>query len=206
MFHPVIAGQDFKWIYIDTAYDNIVKIDKLFSSVDRNVFRKEMMSMRMEVIGLAFKHNVKDKKNLLNQSLFTRDYLIKNDESELWDIMGDYNQVIAMSSIKGANVNKFADKFGITMITSVRASLLEEYMKKYYEEGMDKRCISYICNREACDIAWGQQVTARHLTYRLADRIGCNEEINPDALMAITSVIWGFYQGAKDAIKSASFG
>jgi len=49
IFHPVIAGQDMKWSYIDTAYDSIVKKDKLLNSVDRNVFRKEMMAVRMEM-------------------------------------------------------------------------------------------------------------------------------------------------------------
>jgi hypothetical protein len=79
-------------------------------------------------------------------------------------------------------------------------------MKNDYKEGMDERCISYICNREACDVAWGQHVTARHLTYRLADRVGCGDEITIATIMPISAVIWGFYQGAKEAMKSVSFG
>jgi hypothetical protein len=199
IFYPIIAGQDFKWLYIDTAYNKIIEIDKLFNSVDRSIFRKEMMAVRMEVIGLAFKHQIKNKEILLNQSLFTRDYLIKNAESELWEIMGDYNKVIAMSSTKGAN------KFTIDMINSVRASLFEEYMKKYFKDDMDGDCVSYICNREACDVAWKQQVTARQLTYRLEDRVGCSEYISLDIIMPILTLIWGFYHGAKEAINLVSF-
>ncbi len=204
VFHPIIAGQDMKWSYIDTAYDSIVKIDKLFKSVYRNVFRKEMMAVRMEMVGLAFTHNVKNKEKLLNQSLFTRDYLTKNAQSELWDIMGEYNQSIAMSSTDIAKGER-ASRATVVMINNMRSLLFEEYMKKYFKEGMDVKCIARVCNREGCEVAWGNHVTDRYLMARLANRVGCNEGINPDALMVIASVIWGFYQGAKETIKSVSF-
>jgi hypothetical protein len=61
VFNPVIAGQDIKWSYIDAAYDSIVKRDKLFDSVDKDIFRKEMMAVRMEMVGLAFAHKIKSK-------------------------------------------------------------------------------------------------------------------------------------------------
>ena len=205
VFHPVIAGQDMKWSYIDTAYDSIVKIDKLFNSVDRNVFRKEMMAVRMEMVGLAFTHKIKNKEQLLNQSLFTEDYLNKIAQSEIWDIMGEYNQAIARSSTDITKGER-ASRATIVMINNMRILLWEEYLKKYYKDGMDKTCIARICNREGCEVAWGKHVTDRYLMARLADRVGCNESINPDALMVVASVIWGFYQGAKEAIKSVSFG
>jgi hypothetical protein len=201
VFHPVIAGQDMKWAYIDTAYDTIIKADNLFNSVDRNVFRKEMLALRMEMIGLASTHNVKNAERLLNQSLFTRDYLYKNGEPEIWDIMGEYNQSIAMSSTDIAKSER-AQRSVITLANTVRASLAEKYMKKYYKEGMDIKCMARVCNRECCEVAWADNVTVRYLTARFADRVGCNEDINSDALMAIASVIWGFYQGAKEAIRS----
>ena len=164
-----------------------------------------MMAMRMELVGLAFTHNVKNKERLLNQSLFTKDYLIENAQAEIWDIMGEYNQAIAMSStdiVKGER----ALRATITMINDMRSRIGEEYMKKYFKEGMDGKCIARICNREGCEVAWGKQITVKYLMAKLADRVGCNKGINPDALITIASVIRGFYQGAKEATKSVSFG
>ncbi len=91
------------------------------------------------------------------------------------------------------------------MINSLRYNLVEEYMGKYFKDGMDAKCIGRVCNREGCEVAWDNQVTIRYLTARLADRVGCNERINTDALVFIAAAISGFYQGAKEAIQSVSF-
>jgi hypothetical protein len=205
VFHPVIAGQDMKWSYIDIAYDSIVNIDKLFNSVDRNIFRKEMIAVRMDMVGLAFTHIIKNMERLLNQSLFTKDYLIKNGQSEIWDIMGEYTHAIAKSStdiVKGER----ALRATILMINDMRSLLFEKYMNKYFKEGMDVSCITHVCNKEGCEVAWSKKVTLKYLVASFADRVRCNESINPEAIMAIATVIWGFYQGAKDAIKSINFG
>ncbi|MBN1176917.1 MAG: hypothetical protein JXA51_04475 [Dehalococcoidales bacterium] len=199
VFHPVIAGQDMKWTYIDTAYDSVVKIDRLFTSVDRNTFRKEMIALRMEMIGLVFTHNIKKKEQLLNQSLFTKDYLDENAQSEIWDIMGEYNQSIAMSTDIGKNEKELIET------NERRMSLFEEYMNKYHKDDMDITCIARICNREGCEVAWEKQYTLMRLMSRFAARVECSENINQDALTTIISVIWGFYQGAKEAIKSVNF-
>ncbi|MFC1912505.1 hypothetical protein ACFLXG_05075, partial [Chloroflexota bacterium] len=39
------------------------------------------------------------------------------------------------------------------------------------------------------EVAWDKQVTLKYLMARLAGRVGCDENINAEALMAITSVI-----------------
>jgi hypothetical protein len=191
-----------KWTYIDTAYDSIVKKDKLFSSVDRTVFRKEMLAVRMEIFALVLTHKIRKEEIVLNQSLFTKDYLSKINESELWDIMGEYNQAIARSMhdlVKGERLSRANDEF----IDNMRLGLFEDYVKKYR---MDKTCIARVCNRVGSEVAWEQHVIVNNLSARLASRVNCSEDINAEALIGIPSVIWGFYQGAKEAIKSVSLG
>jgi hypothetical protein len=72
VFHSIIAEQDIKWAYIDAAYNSILEKDESFSSVDIDVFRKEMIAVRMEMVGLAFAYSIKDREKLLNQSIFTK--------------------------------------------------------------------------------------------------------------------------------------
>ena len=104
IFHPVIGGlnvQFVKWSFFDAAYDSIIKIDKLFSTVDKNTFRQEMMALRMELIGLSFYfHNSKRDELLLAQSVFTKNYLRDNGSLEIWETMHEYNKVISESSMR----------------------------------------------------------------------------------------------------------
>lgn len=204
VFHPIIDGQDLKWLIIDTAYDSMCKIDNIFSAVDRDVFRKEMIAVRMEMVALAFIHKIKDMQQLLNQSAFTKRYLDENSHSGIWDIMGEYNQSIAFSSTKIADSEREENTIA-TMLNEMRTNLFEEYMKKYSRDGIDGHCITRICNREGSEVAWDNQVTIRYLMARLADRVGCDQGIDSDVLMAIASTIWGFYEGAEEAVKSIKF-
>lgn len=196
VFHPVIAGDDLKWSYIDEVYDSIIEKDKAFHLVDKNIFRKEMMALRMEMIGLAFSHNIKNKELLLSQSLFTKKYLENNNEPELWDIMGEYNKGVAMSMDYSKNERE------ISLNNVRRASLYDGYVHNYPD--MDKYCIARVCNRDGSEDAWKKQYTIMRLTARFCDRADCDEKID-ETLTVVSSVIWGFYQGAKDAIKSVKF-
>jgi hypothetical protein len=90
-------------------------------------------------------------------------------------------------------------------INKRRTSLFEEYMNKHKKDNIDGTCVALICNREGSNDAWEKQYTLSSLTLRFTDRVGCGEGLNPDAIIGVTSVIWGFYQGAKEAIKSVQF-
>jgi hypothetical protein len=204
VFHPIIAGQDVKWFYIDSIYDDIVKIDKLFSLVDKDVFRKEMLAIRMEMVGLAFTHNVKKKDILYNQSLFTVDYLNKNNQSELWDIMGEYNNVIALSTTYTTNGERTDNRTNEIMNIG-RISLASEYSKKYGQDDKNIECMARIINREFTEVSWNGQIMTVLLTSKFATRVRCNTDIDTNALTAISTVIFGFYQGAKEAINDVNF-
>ena len=169
VFHPIIAGDDLKWSYIDEVYDSIIEKDKAFKSVDKNVFRREMMALRMEIIGLAFSHNIKNKELLLNQSLFTKKYLENNNESELWDTMAEYNKGIAMS------MDYLKNEKSIAISNLRRASLYNGYVNNYPD--MDKYCIARVCNRESSEDAWKKQHILMRLIARFCDRADCDKKI-----------------------------
>ena len=55
-----------------------------------------MTALRMELFGLAWQEKFKSEQYTIPQSFFTRLYLQKINKTEIWDIMGEYNQKIAM--------------------------------------------------------------------------------------------------------------
>ena len=209
IFHPVIGGLDVqfvKWSFFDTAYDSIVKIDKLFSSVDKNAFRQEMMALRMELIGLSFYfHNSKKDELLLAQSVFTKNYLRDNGSLEIWDTMLVYNKVISESSGSYIEGNRPLYRVHVAMHNGIMYDKWIKFFKAHETDETALECAARICNRYACEVAWKKQFTQRYLMSKLAERVNCNNEINPDALMGIISTFMMFYGGANKAIKSASF-
>jgi hypothetical protein len=209
VFPSIIIGGKMMWHDIDNAYDSIVKIEKSFGLVNKDVFRKEMITMRMEIVGVAFLHSVRNKVQLLNQSLFTKDYLDKNGQSDIWDAMGDYNLSVA-KSVTPYSSNERVERAARTFLNEMKVSLYSEYKKKHYQDGMDETCIVRVINREGCEVACKNPShfgsTARYLVAKLADRVNRPHEGDPEDYQTRASlVIWGFYNMAKDAIKSVKF-
>jgi hypothetical protein len=199
IFYPVIAGQVKKWFYIDILYDNNVKIDKTFSSINRNIFREELLAARLEIIGLVFTHTVNKKNLLLNQLLFTQEYLQKNAQLKIWEIMGAYNQAIMLSMDIEKNEKE------VMKICKRRQTLLEEYEKKYTKNPVYTSYIERICNRVDSEEAWEKHHTLMSLTARIAHRVDCNAGIHQSTLINIMSMISGYYQAAKKAILFVQF-
>ena len=199
IFYPIASNRAKRWFYIDNWFDTNVKIDKLFESVDRDSFKKEMIAVHVELVGLAFVHNIKKEEQVLNQSLFTQEYLQKNALLEIWDIMGNYNKTIALS------MEMEKDEKAVMKIREQRQTLFKEYMKKYHKVMMDRACIERISNREGSEGAWKRRFTLIRLTAKIAERIRYKPKTDQSVLINTMSTISGFYEAAKGSIQSASF-
>jgi len=203
IFHPVFWGLDFKWFFLDTAYNEIVKIDKLFGSVDRDAFRKEMIALRMELIAFSFYiHNSKKDELLLAQSVFTKNYLQDNGSLDIWDTMLEYNKVISESSCRHLEGNRPLWRGCVSFHNNFMFNKCKEFLNTHNTDGTDPVCIGRVCNRYTSEIAWKKHFTERYLMSKLVERINCNKEINPDALMGIIATFMGFYQGADKAVSA----
>ena len=213
IFSANIGGVDAWKMFCETAFDLAVQADQSFAAIDRAKFQEELTGIRMELFALAWMHRFKREEFTLPQSLHTGRYLEEKGKLPIWDIMGEYNQAVAQSTtmtetgqqvdgrlgrarIEVGNVRRFeifkrwADALGDNVTTEQR-----EYVG---------RCVARVANRIGADIRRGDCVLVRLLASRLADRLGCEANLNPEALFRLSAVIYGFYRGAKEAINEAN--
>lgn len=199
IFHAIIAGEDMWSSFCEVSFNSVVEADELFTGVDRDLFQQEMTALRMEVFGLAYTHHLKRDKYLLREITFTRSYLEENEHLDIWDTMLAYNTSIARSSldiVSGEGMRR-------AQITSMNKFRMELF-SKWMESGVAPECAARVGNRMATDVAWDKQITLKHLTATLADRLGCDINLNSEALFRLSAIIFGFYKGAKEAIESAN--
>jgi hypothetical protein len=215
VFHPIIAGEDFNKIWWDTVFDSVAEADKSFAVIDKTLFIREMTALRLELFGLAWRHKFKREKFTIPQSAFTRKYLEENEKLDIWDIMGEYNQAVAQSATlteTGELVKGRVGRAQITFTNVLRANMFDKWAETNIsdpsapteEEKMLADCVARVANRIGADIKRNDCILVKRLTARLADRLGCDVNLKPEAFLKLGAVIFGLYNGAKEAIKSVN--
>ena len=197
IFHPIIAGVSNGLVNWWTVFKSIRDVDESFAIVDFNLFVREMTALRIELFGLAWMHRLKKDKYVLPEIVFTKQYLERRGKSATWRIMGEYNQIIAGSSIELANIERMP-KGWIDFIGDLRVELYE----KWVNDGVDKQCAARVSNRTATDIAWSEGITLQKLAVSLANRLGCDIILNAEALFRLSAVISRLYHEAKEHIRA----
>ncbi|MFC2035389.1 hypothetical protein ACFLUJ_04600 [Chloroflexota bacterium] len=199
IFHLVIDGKDTGSIHSDELFDHFVEADPAFSSVDRDVFKNEIIAVCMEMFGLAWENQKKRDIYLLREIVFARDYLKNNDQLDIWVIMGDYSKTIAASIFDIANGQRTSEAY-ISNMNQFKTKLFE----KWVETGIDQDCAKRVYSRIGADVSWKRRSTVYHVCGRLAERLGCPEDINSEVLSRLSVTIYQFYTGAKEAIESVN--
>jgi len=215
IFHAIILGIDGWSIVLDTYFKSIAEVDQSFLSVDPTLFRNEMTSLRMELFAFALGCSKKFKtdKFTIPASFFTRSYLEENGRLEIWDIMGSYNQAIAMSATMNATGKTTPGGIGraqVTFINLTRANACENWMKANVvnmdamtQEEEDKlTCAVRVINRIGADTKREDDVVVKRLAVRLAARLECDKSLSTEALFRLATAIFGFYKGAEEYLKS----
>lgn len=199
IFQPIIADEDVGSVFCDAVFNSISEAYPSFATADRVVFRQEMTALRMELFGLAWVHHFKQGKYTLPQAVFTKSYLEQKGHLDIWNIMLDYNQAVARSSVITATGEQEKASW-ITYINSLRAGLLD----KWIETGIDKECAVCVANRMGTENSCNKGITLQLLNARLADRLGCDISLSFEALLRLEAVILGLYHVATESIKSAN--
>ena len=210
IFHAIIDGTDFWSIFLDTISEHVVEADQSFSLVDRSVLQREMTALRIELFGLAWLHKFKQQESHIPQSFFTKHYLEENGRLDIWDIMGEYNQIIAQS----AKVTKNGEPLNArsqTWINWLRAKIFNEWAETIIgdraltkEDEEDAKCVARVANRIGADIRRADCIAVKLLSARVADRLGYDINLNLEALLRLGAAIFGFYNGAEEYLKSTN--
>lgn len=142
----------------------------------------------------------KQEEYLLRQSMLTKSYLEREGRQEIWDIMLEYNKSIADS------LNELVGSIPIASIRRGKAAFLNSFRfdlcKKWVRAGIDAYHGARILSRMFTENAWKRKITLKHLTAQYAERLKVDPDLNAEAIFRLSSVIYGLYNGAKDAIGS----
>lgn len=211
VFHPMVAGVDFNKVWWDTVFDSIVEADKSFALIDKAMFIREMAALRLELFGLAWGHKFKQEEFTIHQSTFTRHYLEESEKLEIWDIMGEYNQAIAQS-VTMTEDGKQMDALRVAKANLARFNFFKKWLEANpvdrsaltEEEKTLLGCVKSVANRIGADVKRNDCILVKRLAARLADRLGCDINLKPEALFWLGTAIYGLYEGAKEAIKSVN--
>jgi hypothetical protein len=213
IFHPIIAGVDVGSLFWKNAFDSVAKADQSFAAVDFALFLKEMTAIRLELFGLAWGHKFKQEEFIIPQSAFTRHYLEESEKLEIWDIMSEYNQAIAQS-VTMTEDGKQMDAMRVAKANLARFNFAKKWFEANVgnpsaltnEENTLAQCVGRVANRIGADVTRNDCILVKRLAARLADRLGCDINLNSEALFRLGAFIFGLYEGAKEAIKSAKIG
>ena len=201
-FDAKVNSIDVGAVFFNTAFDQVAEADRSFAKVDRVLFRREMTALRVELFGLAWMHYFKGKKldkYSLREISFTKKYLESTGRIEIWDIMLFYNKAIGKSGYELCAGEKARRAWNV----SLESFKMNLYGKLRTETEFDKDCIARVLNRLGTDVVWERKITLELLTALCAKRSGCAADLDPEAFFRLSVPIYGMYNGAMDAIKSA---
>jgi hypothetical protein len=213
-----IARMDFWSYYLAQSKDLVAKDDQSFSAVGSDIFWREMTALRMAVFGLACSLKVNHKEDLaLRQVFFTKRYLEDNGRQDVWDTMGKYNQAIGDSAYMNANGqadgNSRWGRARITFVRTFRWDIFEKWTEANLgdprrpltlEQEEKAGCLMFALNRVCADITRADCVAVKLLAVTLAERLGCDINLNQKALFKLGSIIFGFHTGAESYLKSVT--
>lgn len=216
IFNPNMGGMDGGLAWWKNAYNSIVEADKSFKSVAFSKFQAEMNALRMELFAVAWFEKLRLKRYAVAQSFFTRNYLQEKGASRIWDAMGDYNKVLAVSTFLTRTGQQMGGRLGRWVVASTTARRVR-MVKKWaaanigdkqvdtFTEGDKQRldCAIRVFNRVNVNVKRRGSVAVRALSGRLAARLGCGAGLNTEAFSRIQAHIYGFYETAREACRNA---
>ena len=171
----VVDGLDVNATILETLKSSIATVDQNFANIDSQKFNYEIIVLQFELFALAWLYQFGDKLAIA-QSTFTKNYLHEKKRDDIWDAMEPYNQAIARSSTFGKTSKNAFDRVFLAKVYKTRADLFDQF----YKEGYDPICIARALNRLFSDEAWRKGTTAGLLMFALCDRLGFDQNFQPN--------------------------
>jgi len=164
----VVDGVDINAKIFDTLRNSLI-------AVDPKKFNDEIIILQFELFALAWLQQFGEK-SAVAQSVFTKNYLYEKKRENIWDASEIYNQAIARSSTIGRTPEKAFDRVYLARVNKTRMDLFSQFIK----EGFDPKCVARVLNRLFSDEAWKKGITAGLLLFALCDRLGFEQNFEPN--------------------------
>jgi hypothetical protein len=178
--------------YAQVVHSNVCKADTEFARVQLSKLKDEMLGLQLEMIGTAWTHKSKENAAIAT-SEFTKRYLAHKERTDLWEIMGEYNQIVASSTTYGSKPDTPGGRAHIAFTNSMRMDIFDGWIKK----GHDEEAVARVVNRLMSETSWNKGITPVLLGTRMMFRLNVESEAIAQSLAAIA---FGFYQGAKESL------
>lgn len=180
--------------YAQVVHRQICGTDPNFAKVQLPRLKDEMLGLQLEMIGTAWTHKSKESAAIAN-SEFTKQYLADKSRADLWEIMGEYNQVVARSTTYGAKPDTPTGRARIAFTNSMRTEIYKGWRKK----GHDGEAVARVVNRLMSNASWNQGITPILLGVRMMFRLDLEE--SESIAQNLPAIAFGFYQGAKESLE-----
>jgi hypothetical protein len=192
---PVSAIKNFNEDYSKIISEKLIAVDNNFKSVDIKKFSDEILIIRFELFSLAWFHQFGDKSSI-QQTIFTNEYLIKNNRVDIWYNTESYTQAIAQSATHDCDDST---AFGRTRLISV-ATMRQDLFDKYYNDGFDALCVARALNKYGTQSNWQSLgITLFYLVITLCKNL--NYTFNEKAGEILGTILKGFYDGCKQSLE-----
>ncbi|MEW6142425.1 MAG: hypothetical protein AB1597_04615 [Chloroflexota bacterium] len=201
-------------IILEPYYKSLVEADPSFEKIGQAKFEEEMTAVRVELFGLAWMLKFQQGDAPIQQTVFTHRYLRETGRFEIWVIGYEYNRILAQSTVvskDGHQQDGRAGRASVAFTNYMRSGIFEDWVKKsginstclteYDEEHAE--CIARAANRLMVDMKRGDCIAVKLLAAKVAERLGYDPS-SPrcgEVLFRLGAFIYGFYEGAKEAIK-----
>ena len=167
------------------------EVDHTFAEVSLPKLKDELLALRLEMVGTAWTDASKESPALAN-SAFTKEYLANLRRSDLWEVMREYNQMVARAATYNADPKTRIGRGTIAFVNTLRANVFD----KLYAQGHDPDSVARVVNRmgvRRIDTVYAL------LASRLIGRVDFHG--SDGVVIPLAAVACGFYQGAKEALK-----
>lgn len=173
-------------IYYNYLRDLVAGEEVHFLDIDMKDFKTEIQALRTEVFAVAWMHRF-DSKASVRQTIATRDYLVRNDLSHLWEIIGDYNLIVAKSTDYSNGYGEAVIAANMEYGNKARMRLFKEFVAT----GYDEKCVARAVNRFNTKKVWMNSTTAGLLALELCNRL--KKDLSDDAKLRIAAILMTHY-------------
>jgi hypothetical protein len=200
----VVAESPDEWsTFLGTVSRSVNEINSLFSGVDQNLLRREVTALGLEIFSIAYARKVKVDDLSWRQNRFTRGYLEERGRLDIWNIMSEYNQVVAQSGMDEQGKDKVSTSCDKMYRKWAKATKKERKLAKE-EELLPDDYVVRAANLIGAEMKQADCITAERLAAKLAERLGQGTRLKEETLHKGSEIVFGFYRGAELYLKYIS--
>jgi len=186
-----------------TVKKAVSELSLLFTTIESDLLSREMTALGLEIFSVAYARKVRVDVLSWRQSGLTRDYLNERNSSDIWDIMSEYNEVIAASVVDGqrsGKISKARDKMHRewALVTRKERELSKE------EELLPEDYVIRAANLIGAEIKQADNIVVKRLALKLLERLGQVASFKEDTLHKVSIIVFEFHRGAELYLKYLS--